>query len=108
MIRAIFDQIRLTWRLLRDRRVPLWTKAIPVAAITYVLSPLDLIPDFLIVLGQLDDLGILLGAMRLFEAVVPAYLVAEHRAVIARRDKPLEVVDAPGYRVINGESDNMQ
>jgi len=99
MIRALLDQLRLTWRLIRDARVPLWSKAIPVLALAYVLSPLDLIPDFIIGLGQLDDLGILLGAMRLFEAVTPDDLVAEHRTEIARRDKPLEVINSPRYRI---------
>src|SRR5690348_3710171 len=77
MLRAIIEQVLLTWRLFRDPRVSLWHKAIPVLAVAYVLSPLDLIPDFIIGLGQLDDLGIVLGAMRLFESVTPEYIVQE-------------------------------
>lgn len=99
MLRAVWNQIRLTWRLLRDPRVPLWTKVIPFAGIIYVLSPLDLIPDLLIGLGQLDDLGIILAGMRLFETVVPADIVAEHRQALARAGRPLEIVDAPQYRI---------
>ena len=99
MIRALIDQILLTWRLIRDPRVPLWSKAIPVLAVAYVLSPLDLIPDFLIGLGQLDDLGLVFGAMRLFESVTPDYVVAEHRLDLARRNKPLEVVNTSRYRI---------
>lgn len=105
MLRAIIDQILLTWRLLRDPRVPLWTKAIPVAAVLYVLSPIDLIPDFLIGLGQLDDLGLMLGALRLMESVSPAYVVDEHRADLARADRPLDTVDAPSYRVVEPEKE---
>ncbi|HEX2907630.1 MAG TPA: DUF1232 domain-containing protein [Phototrophicaceae bacterium] len=99
IFRTVLNQFRLTWRLLRDARVPLWAKIIPFVGLAYVLSPLDLIPDVLIGLGQLDDLGIILGGMRLFEAVVPEYLVAEHRLAITRSQGPLEVVDAPRYRV---------
>ncbi|MBI5667335.1 MAG: DUF1232 domain-containing protein [Chloroflexi bacterium] len=99
MLRAVWNQVRLTWRLLRDSRVPLWAKVIPFVGIAYVLSPLDLIPDLLIGLGQLDDLGIILAGMRLFEAVVPEYIVAEHRQAISRSQRPLEVVDAPNYRI---------
>ena len=99
MLRAIIDQILMTWRLIRDPRVPLWTKAVPLLGIAYVLSPLDLIPDILIGIGQLDDLGIILGAMRLFESLAPGYVVDEHRQALARRDKPLEIVDAPRYRI---------
>jgi|FLYN01.1.fsa_nt_gi uncharacterized membrane protein YkvA (DUF1232 family) len=99
MLRPILDQILVTWRLLRDSRVPLWTKAIPFLGIAYVLSPIDIIPDILIGLGQLDDLGIILGAMRLFEAVSPGYVVEEHRKAIARRHRPLEVIEGARYRV---------
>jgi uncharacterized membrane protein YkvA (DUF1232 family) len=107
MFRALFDQIRLTWRLIRDPRVPLWSKLIPLAGIAYILSPLDIIPDVLIVIGQLDDLGILIGAMRLFESVVPEYIVIEHRTIIERSHRPLEVVDAPqtSYRVTRADHD---
>lgn len=93
LLRAVIDRFLLTWRLMRDPRVPLWTKAIPVLGIAYVLSPLDFIPDFLIGLGQLDDLGILLLSMRLFEATVPAYVVEEHREAVKRRHEPLDVID---------------
>jgi uncharacterized membrane protein YkvA (DUF1232 family) len=99
MLRSIIDQLLVTWALLRDPRVPLWTKAIPILALGYVLSPIDLIPDIIIGLGQLDDIGIILGGMRLFEAVAPGYIVDEHRQAIARRHRPLEVVSAPKYRI---------
>lgn len=104
IFQVILDQIQLTWRLIRDPRVPLWSKAIPFLGIAYVLSPLDIVPDFLIGLGQLDDLGIILGGMRLFEAVVPGYVVDEHRAEIARRHQPLEVIQTPKYRVSQPEN----
>ena len=97
MLRAFIDQIRLTWRLLRDPRVPLWAKAIPLVVIAYVVSPLDFIPDFIIGLGQLDDLAIVLGGMRLFEAVVPHDIVEQHRAELS--GKPLDIIQSTGYSV---------
>lgn len=105
MIRAVIEQIMLTWRLIRDPRVPLWSKVIPLLGFAYVISPLDLIPDVLIGLGQLDDLGIILGTMRLFEAVTPDYIVAEHRKEIARRHSPLEVVNTTRYRIFRQGED---
>ena len=105
MLRAFIDQIRLTWALLRDPRVPLWAKAIPVLGIIYVLSPLDLIPDVIIGLGQLDDLAIVIGGMRLFASLVPADLVEEHRAIIA--GKPLDVIQGTGYK-INPEDEKVK
>ena len=86
-------ELKLMRRLLLDERVPLWQKAIPVAAAVYLVSPLDLIPDVLPVVGQLDDLVVLLGSMRLFRSLVPPALIEEHLAYIDG-----EVVDAPGWR----------
>ena len=86
-------ELKLLRRLLLDERVPLWQKAIPVAAALYLVSPLDLIPDFLPLLGQLDDLAVLWGSMRLFRSLVPPALIEEHLAYIDG-----ERVDAPGWR----------
>ena len=97
MLRALVDQVRLTWALIRDPRVPLWSKAIPVLALLYVLSPLDLIPDVIIGLGQLDDLAIVIGGMRLFAAVVPQDIVEQHRLEIA--GKPIEIIEGIGRKV---------
>jgi len=44
---------------LRDEAVPLWKKGLGIFAAIYVASPLDLVPDWIPVLGWLDDLGIL-------------------------------------------------
>ncbi len=86
-------ELKLMRRLLLDERVPLWQKAIPVAAAVYLVSPLDLIPDVIPVVGQLDDLAVLLGSMRLFRSLVPPALIEEHLAYIDG-----EIVDAPGWR----------
>lgn len=86
-------EMKLLRRLLLDERVPLWQKAIPVAAALYLVSPLDLVPDFLPVLGQLDDLAVLLAGLRLFRSLAPPALIEEHLAAIDG-----EVVDAPGWR----------
>jgi uncharacterized membrane protein YkvA (DUF1232 family) len=107
MLRGIIDQVQLTFRLLFDQRVPLWAKLVGIAPIIYVISPIDFIPDVILGLGQLDDLGLILAGMRLFETVVPDYIVQEHRQAIGRRNKPLEVVDAPQYRVTR-ESEQQQ
>jgi uncharacterized membrane protein YkvA (DUF1232 family) len=97
MLRALVDQVRLTWALFRDPRVPIWAKAIPVLGLLYVLSPLDFIPDVIIGLGQLDDLAIVIGGMRLFAAVVPQDIVEQHRLEIA--GKPIEIIEGIGRKV---------
>lgn len=79
MLNGVINQFLTTVRLMRDPRVPVWAKAIPVLAVLYVISPFDFLPDFALGLGQLDDIGIVLGAMRLFESFAPNDVVREHR-----------------------------
>ncbi len=94
---------RLVWPLLRDRRVPLAVKSVPFVALLYVLSPVDLVPDFLPALGQLDDLTVLLLSLLLFVRLCPQQLVQEHvEAARGRKRKDPGGTDGPG-RVIDGE-----
>ncbi len=70
--RRLFQAGRLCLALLSDRRVPWGLKLIPAAGLVYLLSPWDLLPDFVIPgLGQLDDLLILYGTCRFFLSLVP-------------------------------------
>jgi uncharacterized membrane protein YkvA (DUF1232 family) len=60
-----FEKTRMLhklWRYVRDRRVPLWRKLVGVAAVAYLVWPFDIIPDFIPVIGFLDDAGVLLAA----------------------------------------------
>ncbi|HLL02529.1 MAG TPA: DUF1232 domain-containing protein [Myxococcaceae bacterium] len=50
------------FRYLRDGRVPTWKKLAGLMAVLYFVSPVDAIPDFLPILGWLDDLGVLSAA----------------------------------------------
>jgi uncharacterized membrane protein YkvA (DUF1232 family) len=66
--------------LARDPRVPAWIKVgIPLLVAIYFVSPVDLIPDFIIGPGQLDDLGVILLGMNLMVRFSPDYVVDEHR-----------------------------
>ena len=104
MFKAIIDQVWLTWKLLFDKRVPYWMKAVALAPVIYVISPIDLIPDFILGLGQLDDLGLILAGMRLFESIVPEYIVQEHRAAITQRDDP-NTIKGRNYSVRSEEAE---
>ncbi len=79
----VLRTLRLVWRLLWDSRVPLFPKLIILAAAIYVISPVDLIPDVILGLGQLDDIGISLLAIGVFIQLCPPALVDEHRRAIA-------------------------
>ncbi|MGE5503945.1 MAG: YkvA family protein [Actinomycetota bacterium] len=69
----------------RDPRVPWYAKALAVATLAYALSPIDLIPDFIPVLGYLDDLIIVPAAILLTMLLVPPAVVAELREEASRR-----------------------
>src|SRR5437867_8769566 len=78
--------IRLYWRLLRDPRVSIWPKALIVGALAYVVLPFDLIPDFSPLIGEIDDLVILIVAARWFIEWCPPEVVREHaQAIDVRR-----------------------
>ena len=67
----------------RDPRVPWYAKVLAVCVAGYALSPIDLIPDFIPVLGYLDDVVIVpLGILAVVKLIPPA-IMAEHRAAVA-------------------------
>ena len=69
----------------RDPRVPWPAKALAALTVAYALSPIDLIPDFIPVLGYLDDLLLVPLGLALAIRLVPPPVLAEHRAEAARR-----------------------
>lgn len=71
--------IKLYYRLFHDSRVPFRLKFVLGLALAYVISPIDLIPDFVFpVLGQIDDIIILLAALKYFIRKCPPHIVEEH------------------------------
>jgi uncharacterized membrane protein YkvA (DUF1232 family) len=71
---------RIVWGLLRDPRTPIGLKGILAAALAYVVLPVDLIPDVIPILGQADDLTVLLLVLDLFVQNAPPEVRAEHAA----------------------------
>ena len=68
---------RLYWRLFRDGRVPILPKALLVLTLVYVVSPLDLVPDFIPVIGEMDDVVVVLAGLWLFVRLCPPEVVRE-------------------------------
>lgn len=66
--------------VIRDERCPRSARWLLGGALAYALSPIDLIPDFIPVLGQLDDLVVLPLLVWLSVRLIPEGLIAEHRA----------------------------
>lgn len=85
--KAVKRDVHALWLAARDPRTPWYAKALALGIAGYALSPIDLIPDFVPILGYVDDailvpLGILL-AVRL----VPPEVMAEHRAAAAAAEE---------------------
>jgi len=74
----------------RDPRVPWYAKVLALCVAGYALSPIDLIPDFVPVLGYLDDVIIVpLGILAVVK-LIPPEVMAEHRALAAAaQDRPV-------------------
>lgn len=72
----IIFNLRLTWKLFLDKRVPFYVKIIPVAALIYLVVPYDLL------IGPIDDAALIAGAVKLFITLCPADVVEEHSRVL--------------------------
>jgi uncharacterized membrane protein YkvA (DUF1232 family) len=71
----------------RDPRTPWHAKAVVLAVALYAMSPIDLIPDFIPILGYLDDIIIVPLGVMLAVRLMPAYLMAEFRQAAEGRGR---------------------
>lgn len=81
----------------KDPRVSWYAKAFAACVVAYALSPVDLIPDFIPVLGYLDDLILLPLGIGLALKMIPPAILTEHRAKAQERfhaDQPKSLVAA--------------
>jgi len=85
---------------MRDPRVPWYAKAAGTCVVAYALSPIDLIPDFIPVLGYLDDMVLVPLGLLLVLRLIPADVLAEHR-VAARAIAERPVSRAGAFAVIS-------
>ena len=84
--RAIKRDVVALWIAARDPRVPFTVKAVAMVVAAYALSPIDLIPDFIPVLGQLDDVLIVPGLVYLALMMIPKEVIEECRQRITKRE----------------------
>ena len=77
-ILLIPNLIKLFMRLMRDPRIPIRRKVLVGAVLVYVVSPIDLIPDFVVGFGKLDDIVVLSIAINHLTAGAEASIVEEH------------------------------
>ena len=82
--RTVKRDVLALWFAARDPRVPWYAKALALVVAGYALSPIDLIPDFIPVLGYLDDVILVPAGILLVRRLIPDDLLAEHRALADR------------------------
>ena len=76
-------EVHAAWLAARDPRCPWGARLIGLLVTAYALSPIDLIPDFIPILGLLDDALLIPMGLWLFVKMLPDGLFAEHRAAAA-------------------------
>jgi uncharacterized membrane protein YkvA (DUF1232 family) len=77
--RTIKRDVHAVWLAARDPRTPWLAKALALFVAAYAVSPIDLIPDFIPVIGYLDDLIIVPLGIMLVVRLIPPEVMAEHR-----------------------------
>ncbi len=97
VLRDLVLRLKLIFRLMSDRRVNFFLKLIPIGALAYLISPVDLAPGIALpVIGALDDAAIVgLGAYLFIELCPPAVVHEHMKSLTSNLDAaPDEVVDA--------------
>jgi len=78
VVRRLPAYSKLAWRLVRDRRLTRGQRALVLGGVAYLVSPIDLIPGFIPLLGQMDDIAVTLWALRAALRRLPPDIAGEH------------------------------
>lgn len=97
---ALKQDVQATYLALLDRRTPWYAKAVAGVVVAYALSPIDLIPDPIPILGYLDDLILVPLGIALVRRLIPAEVMAACRRQAARGERRASVLPVLGAIVI--------
>jgi uncharacterized membrane protein YkvA (DUF1232 family) len=98
MARLFKRELIVYQRVLKDERTPARAKIFLGLAIAYLCMPFDLIPDFIPVIGHLDDAVIIPALIFVALRSVPHDVVSEHREQVIREQRPFAVSGLAGKR----------
>jgi uncharacterized membrane protein YkvA (DUF1232 family) len=88
--RSLRGEVHAVYLAARDHRTPWYAKALAICVAGYALSPIDLIPDFVPVLGYLDDVIIVpLGILAVVKLIPPAVMAESRAAAALAAEKPI-------------------
>lgn len=95
LVHRVRVEAHAVWLAARDPRTPVAAKLVGLLVAAYALSPIDLVPDFVPVLGLIDDAILIPAGVWLFERMVAPAQMARHRAAAERAsDRPRSIVGA--------------
>jgi uncharacterized membrane protein YkvA (DUF1232 family) len=78
------QKLDLAWRLVRDDRMPIFIKPVVLIPAVYMASPIDVLPDFIPIIGRLDDAFIFSTTYAIVSGFVPSYVLQEHFDAVSR------------------------
>ena len=71
-------KLSLLWRMFRDPAVPMTARAVLPVLVVYIALPFDIIPDFIPLLGQLDDVVVIALGLGLILFLTPRWVIEDH------------------------------
>ena len=95
-LESIVRQVRVLTLVLRHPKAPWYAKAIAGCAVAYLVSPVQLLPTFIPIIGQLDDLFVLFVGMKLLRKLTPPAILDE---CVAKSRFPRKVRHIPVVRI---------
>jgi uncharacterized membrane protein YkvA (DUF1232 family) len=99
-LRALKSELAALYFAYRDPRTPWYAKVAAILVLAYAFSPIDLIPDFIPVLGYLDDMVILPLGIFIAIKLIPAEIMASAREKAASSDQVLPIRNVWGILII--------
>jgi uncharacterized membrane protein YkvA (DUF1232 family) len=98
VVEAFKREVKVYRLVLADRRTPWLARVFLGAAVAYALSPIDLIPDFIPVVGYLDDVVVVPGLVYLALRLVPREMVRECRAKVRAASREIRHAESERRR----------
>lgn len=95
--RRMKSDVIMLWFAMRDQRTPVHAKLLGMVVVSYAISPIDLIPDFIPILGYLDDLILLPIGIWLVIKLVPSVVMQDARvkaAELSKENRPVSRIAA--------------
>jgi len=87
-------KLALAGRLMTDERIPIYVRVVPPALVLYLALPIDIVPDFIPVIGQVDDILVLAIGIALLVRLAPFKVLDEHLTELERRAMDETAIEA--------------